>query len=162
MLPFIVLGLFAGAIYALASLGIVLTYKTTGIFNFAYGGVAMFCAYVFSQLRDQWGITQWFSIPILLVVLAPLLGLVLESMFRSLSATTAEVQIVVALGLLAFFTTLVPIVFGEDQRQLPTIFPQGQFNLTSDVVITGNEAGTLVLAIALGVGLYLLLQRTKL
>lgn len=162
MLPFIVLGLFAGSIYALASLGIVLTYKTTGIFNFAYGGVAMFCAYVFSQLRDQWGITQWLSIPILLVVVAPLLGLILESMFRSLSATTAEVQIVVALGLLAFFTTLVPLVFGEDQRQLPTIFPQGQFNLTSDVVITGNEAGTFLLAIAMGVGLYFLLQRTKL
>ncbi|MBV9486394.1 MAG: hypothetical protein JO246_10085, partial [Frankiaceae bacterium] len=50
MLQFIVLGLFAGSIYALASLGIVLTYKTTGVFNFAYGGIAMFCAYVFWQL----------------------------------------------------------------------------------------------------------------
>src|SRR5580698_3947044 len=100
MLPFIVLGLFAGAIYSLASLGVVLTYKTTGIFNFAYGGVALFCAYIFWQLRDQWGLSQWFSIPILLFVVAPILGLLLEALFRSLSTAPVDVQIVVSLGVL--------------------------------------------------------------
>ena len=42
--PFIVIGLFSGSIYALAAMGVVLTYKTVGVFNFAYGAVAMFCA----------------------------------------------------------------------------------------------------------------------
>jgi branched-chain amino acid transport system permease protein len=162
LLPFIVLGLFAGAIYSLASLGIVLTYKTTGIFNFAYGGIAMFCAYVFWQLRDQWGLSQWLAIPILLVVVAPILGLILESMFRSLASSAPEVQIVVSLGVLAFFTTLVPIVFGSTDQQLDTIFPRGQFTAFSDVVITGNEAGTFLLAVAMAVALSLLLRRTKL
>jgi branched-chain amino acid transport system permease protein len=162
VLPFVVLGLFAGAIYALASLGIVLTYKTTGIFNFAYGGIAMFNAYVFWQFRDQWHLTQWLAIPLLLLVVAPTLGLILEALFRSLAAVGAEVQIVVALGLLAFFTTLVPIVFGGTDRQLPTIFPEGQFNLTHDVPVTGNEAGTFILAIVMGGALYLVLRHTKL
>lgn len=162
MLPYIVIGLFAGSIYALASLGIVLTYKTTGIFNFAYGGIAMFCAYVFWQLRDQWGISQWASIPILLFVVAPLIGLLMESVFRSLSGAPSEVQIVVSLGMLAFFTTLVPIIFGGTRHRLPTIFAHGQFHVTHDVVITGNEAGTLILAITLSGGLYFLLHRTKL
>jgi branched-chain amino acid transport system permease protein len=157
-----VLGLFAGAIYSLASLGIVLTYKTTGIFNFAYGGIAMFCAYVFWQLRDQWGLDQWIAIPILLVVVAPILGLILEAMFRSLASSAPEVQIVVSLGVLAFFTTLVPIVFGSTDQQLETIFPRGQFTAFSDVVITGNEAGTFLLAVAMAVALSLLLRRTKL
>src|SRR5580698_2584603 len=129
MLPFIVLGLFAGAIYSLASLGIVLTYKTTGIFNFAYGGVAMFCAYVFWQLRDRWHLNQWLAIPILLIVVAPLLGLILEAMFRPLAGSPPEVQIVVSLGVLAFFTTLVPIVFGGTPQQLSSIFPLGQFTV---------------------------------
>jgi branched-chain amino acid transport system permease protein len=160
MLPFIVLGLFAGASYTLASLGIVLTYKTTGIFNFAYGGVAMFCAFVFWQLRDQWGVSQWFSIPILLFIVAPILGLLLEAIMGSLAATTAEVQIVVSLGLLAFFTTIVPILFG-DNHQLMSVFPAGHFNLTSDVTVTGSDAGTFVVAFVMAIGLYLLLQRTK-
>ncbi|MEY2476609.1 MAG: hypothetical protein QOG87_1924, partial [Actinomycetota bacterium] len=39
--PLALIGLFNGAIYALAAMGVVLTYKTSGIFNFAYGAVAM-------------------------------------------------------------------------------------------------------------------------
>jgi branched-chain amino acid transport system permease protein len=162
LLPFIVLGLFAGAIYALSSLGIVLTYKTTGIFNFAYGGVAMFCAYVFWQLRDRWHLSQWLAIPLLVLVVAPVLGLILEAMFRSLAASAPEVQIVVSLGVLAFFTTLVPIIWGTNNEGLSTIFSQGQFTVFGDVIITGNEAGTFLLAIAMAVALYVLLNRTRL
>jgi branched-chain amino acid transport system permease protein len=166
VLTFIVLGLFAGSIYALASLGIVLTYKTTGVFNFAYGGIAMFCAYAFWQLRDGWGLSQWLSIPLLLLVVAPLLGLMLEALFRLLSQQTAEVQIVVCLGVLAFFTTVVQLVFvrnpSDSVRNLSTVFSQGSFNLTSDVTVTWNEAGTFILALAMGFGLYAIMRWTPL
>jgi branched-chain amino acid transport system permease protein len=162
LLPYIVLGLFAGAIYALSSLGIVLTYKTTGIFNFAYGGVAMFCAYVFWQLRDRWHLHQWLAIPLLVVVVAPLLGLVLEAMFRSLAATAPEVQLVVALGVLAFMTTLVPILWGTDAQQLSPIFGNGQFTAWHNVTITANELGTFVLVLLMGTGLWVVLRRTRL
>ena len=43
--PFIVIGIFTGSIYGLAAMGMVLTYKTVGVFNFAYGAVAMFSAF---------------------------------------------------------------------------------------------------------------------
>jgi branched-subunit amino acid ABC-type transport system permease component len=33
-----VIGLTSGAVYALAGLGLVLTYKTSSVFNFAHGG----------------------------------------------------------------------------------------------------------------------------
>src|SRR5439155_4530939 len=49
-----VVGVAVGAIYALAGMGLVLTYKATGIFNFAYGGIAMLVAYVYWQMRSQW------------------------------------------------------------------------------------------------------------
>ena len=39
-LPFIVIGLTAGSVYGLAGTGLVLTYKTSGVFNFAYGAIA--------------------------------------------------------------------------------------------------------------------------
>jgi branched-chain amino acid transport system permease protein len=160
--PYIVFGLAAGAAYALLSLGMVLTYKTTGIFNFAYGGVAMFCAYVFWQLRDRWHLTQWIALPLLVLVVAPILGLILEGLFRSLAATSAEVQIVVALGVLAFLTTLVPIVWGGNPQFLPSIFPHGKFSPIHDVYVTGDELGTFVLSLVLGGVLYLLLGRTRL
>jgi branched-chain amino acid transport system permease protein len=158
----LIYGLFGGSIYALASMGLVLTYKTTGIFNFAYGGVAMFCAYVFWQLRDRWHVSQWIAIPVLVVVVAPLLGLVLEAIFRPLASVAAEVQIVVALGILAFLVALVPIVFGSSDHNLPSVFSQGTFHLGSRTVVTWNELGTFVVAAALGGALYLLLRRTRL
>lgn len=162
MLPYLVLGLAAGAVYALASLGVVLTYKTTGIFNFAYGGVAMFCAYAFWQLRDVWHLTQWVAIPALVLVVAPAVGLVLEALFRPLAAASAEVQIVVTLGVLAFFINLVPLpaLFGGAVHQLPTIFHPGGFEVAGTVV-TWNAAGTLLLTLLLGAVLWLLLRRTR-
>lgn len=162
MLTYIILGIFGGASYALASMGIVLTYKTAGIFNFAYGAVAMFCAFVFWQFRDAWGLSQWISIPLVLFVVAPILGLILEAVFRPLATAAVEVQIVVALGVLSFFLTLVPlpIMFGSTDRNLATIFPHRHFRFAG-VMIQWSGLGTLVVAAALALGLYLLLQRTQ-
>ena len=35
LLPFLIVGLTTGSVYGLAGVGLVLTYKTSGIFNFA-------------------------------------------------------------------------------------------------------------------------------
>src|SRR5579875_3786754 len=161
MAVYIILGLFGGAIYALASMGIVLTYKTSGIFNFAYGGIAMFCAYTFWQFRDRWGWSQWISLPLLVVVVAPLLGLVLEAVFRPLATAAVEVQVVVSLGILAFFIALVPHLFGGTTRDLPTIFPHGSVRLVG-AIVTWNELGTMIVAVGSALALYLLLRRTRL
>jgi len=45
--PFIVTGIATGALYGVAAMGLVLTYKTTGIFNFAHGSIAAAAAYLF-------------------------------------------------------------------------------------------------------------------
>src|SRR6185437_13153009 len=56
-LPFILIGLTAGSVYGLAGAGLVLTYKTSGIFNFAYGAIAAVAAYVFYWLHVQEGVS---------------------------------------------------------------------------------------------------------
>jgi hypothetical protein len=45
--PFVVAGVADGSVYGLAALGLVLTYKTSGIFNLAIGAQAAASAYVF-------------------------------------------------------------------------------------------------------------------
>src|SRR5277367_6613286 len=54
--PFVIAGISDGAVYALAALGLVLTYKTSGIFNFAVGAQAAASAYVFYSLRVSAGL----------------------------------------------------------------------------------------------------------
>lgn len=161
MFSYVVIGLFTGAVYALAAMGLVFNYKITGIFNFAFGAIAMFCAFTFSQLRDVLGISQWFSLPIVLLGLAPLMGVLLERLFRPLTAAPAEIQIVVSLGVLAFFQALVPIVYGGQARGLHSIFPTSTFKVGSRLHVGYDQLATLLIAIGVGIGLWVLLRRTK-
>ena len=49
---FLILGLGAGATYAILGQGLVLKYRSAGVVDFAHGAVAMFIAYVFVNLRS--------------------------------------------------------------------------------------------------------------
>ena len=53
LLNYVVPGLTIGSVYALVALGLVLTYKTSGIFNFAHGGIAAVAAYLFYEFRSS-------------------------------------------------------------------------------------------------------------
>ena len=98
-LPFIVIGLTAGSVYGLAGTGLVLTYKTSGVFNFAYGAIAAVAAYVFYWLHVQEGMSWQLAALLCLVVLGPLMGLLLELLTRMLSEVGTQYQIVGMIGL---------------------------------------------------------------
>ncbi len=51
---FTILGLVLGSVYAIAASGLVLTYNTSGIFNFAHGAQAMLGAFLYWQFRYGW------------------------------------------------------------------------------------------------------------
>ena len=55
MNTYIVTGLVVGSVYAIASLGLVLTYTSTRIFNFAQGAIAFFLAITFYELTVDHG-----------------------------------------------------------------------------------------------------------
>src|SRR5437762_10037505 len=89
-------GLPPGTVYALVALGFVLTYKTSGVFNLAFGAQAYVSAamYFKARLVWQWGILP--SVLLAVVVIAPLTGLVLERLiFRPLRNVGAVPKLVV-------------------------------------------------------------------
>src|SRR5919198_254949 len=75
LLPFVVSGIATGSIYGLAGTGLVLTYKTSGIFNFGYGALASVAAYVFYFLHVDHGWDWRLSFVVSVFVVGPLLGL---------------------------------------------------------------------------------------
>src|SRR5687767_2998475 len=83
-------GLPAGAVYALVALGFVVTYKTSGVFNLAFGAQAYVSAAMYFKARNDW---EWgipLSVFVSVVVLAPLIGLLLERLiFRHLRTAGA-------------------------------------------------------------------------
>ena len=84
-LPFVVIGIATGAVYGLAGMGLVLTYKTSGIFNFAYGSLAALTVFVFYCLHVQHGMAWPLAAALCLFVLAPIEGLALEYLARTSS-----------------------------------------------------------------------------
>ena len=71
-------GLVTGAIYAIMASGLVLTYSTSGIFNFAHGAVAFATAYLYYQLNTGLGVPIVPALIISAFIFAPLLGLLLD------------------------------------------------------------------------------------
>src|SRR3954465_8944255 len=98
LLRALIQGLPAGTVYALLALGLVLTYKTSGIFNLALGAQAYVSAALYFQARVTWG---WPILPALLVsvlVLAPALGFVLERLvFRHLRNASEAAKLVITI-----------------------------------------------------------------
>ena len=103
----------SGAVYALIALGFVLTYKTSGVFNLAFGAQAYVSAAMYFQARVEWG---WDIVPAVVVsvaVLAPLVGLVLERLvFRHLRTAPSVAKLVVAIGLTVALPALFELVSG--------------------------------------------------
>jgi branched-subunit amino acid ABC-type transport system permease component len=97
-----------GTVYALIALGFVLTYKTSGVFNLAFGAQAYVSAVMYFKTHTEWG---WGIVPSLVVsvlILAPALGLVLERLiFRHLRTAPAVAKLVVTIGL----TVALPSLF---------------------------------------------------
>ena len=96
-LTFGITGLTLAAIYSVIASGLVLTYTTTGIFNFAHGASGMLAAFAFWQLHYGWDVPAPIAIFIVLFILAPLFGFALERwVMRGLYDTSETVRLVVA------------------------------------------------------------------
>ena len=94
-------GLTSAAIYGVAAAGLVLTYTTTGTFNFAHGATGMIAAFTYWQLRFSWHWPAPLALAVCLLVLAPLFGVFQELViFRKLQGTAEYTRLVVTIGLL--------------------------------------------------------------
>ena len=100
-LVFTIVGLSTAAIYAVIGSGLVLTYTTTGVFNFAHGAAGMLAAFLYWQMTIGWGWPAPVAIVIVLLVAAPLFGVLLERViFRGLEGTSEATKLVVSISLL--------------------------------------------------------------
>ena len=119
-------GLGLGAVAALSGVGLLVTYRATGVFNVAHGAVAMLSAYLFWQLTDQWSLPVWLSAPIVLFVFAPAFGVLLERVvFRPLQrrfASPAE-ALVATIGILVLVLGVAYAVWGQQSRHPTSLFP---------------------------------------
>jgi ABC-type branched-subunit amino acid transport system ATPase component/branched-subunit amino acid ABC-type transport system permease component len=162
LLPFIVAGLVSGAVYGLAGVGLVLTYKTSGIFNFAHGAIATVAAYMYYTLHIQHGMPTVLAIIVTLVLCGGVLGIALERLGRALTSAPLVIQVLGTVGLLIIVQSLAAIIYDtQTTRVVPTFLSTGHFAIGSTTV---TYAQVIIFAVALvgtvGLSLFFRLART--
>ncbi len=161
-LAFTILGLATGAIYAIAASGLVVTYTTSGIFNFAHGAVGMLGAFAYWQLRVEWGWPAPLALLVVLGILAPALGLLIERVIiRGLYDTSETTKLVVSVGLLVAFIGLAQVLWELGGRRTDRFFgPDAGFSI-GDVFVSWHQVITMLAAAGVAFGLWLFLNRTR-
>src|SRR5437762_13474937 len=100
-------GLALGAVYAIAASGLVVTYTTSGIFNFAHGAMGMLMAFLYWKLRVDMHWAAPFALIAVLFIIAPLFGALIERiLMRNVRGSDTGVALMVTLGLLLFLIGL--------------------------------------------------------
>jgi branched-chain amino acid transport system permease protein len=145
MLTYVFMGLAFGAIYALAAAGLVVTYQSAGILNFAFGSMAYFVAMFFYWENQTQGWNLALSAVLALAVVAPLLGILLYLLvFRFLRARPTLVKVIASVGVSVALPAVALMLFGNPTiSQAPGLAPApvAHWNvlggtLTLDQVIT--------------------------
>ena len=126
MLQFVIAGLVLGGIYAIASAGLVITYTSSGILNFAFGALAFFIArfYYYLHTQQRWGIVLAAFVSIGLA--APALGVLLYAvLFRHLRLSSPLIKVVATIGLLVAIPSVATLIFGNQPiPQAPGLAPE--------------------------------------
>ena len=134
-LPFIVIGIATGAVYGLAGVGLVLAYKTSGIFNLAYGAIAALTVFVFYWLHDEHGWPWGLAAIVCVFVIGPAEGLLMELLGRALERVGATLKVVATVGLLLIILGVGELWYGNNEVNFPPFLP------TSTVPILGVNVG---------------------
>jgi sulfate-transporting ATPase len=142
---FLFLGLGNGAVFAALAMALVVTYRSSGVLNFATGAQSLYAAYTYTLLRQGHllqpvpGLRATLSVggpmgfvPALLITLAiqALLGAIIYLLvFRPLRNHRAVAKAVASLGLASLLTALVYYQVGTQQLLAGPIYLQQRYTV---------------------------------
>ena len=173
---FLLLGLGNGGVFAALAVALVVTYRSSGVLNFATGAQALYAAYTYSLLRNGQlldpipGLSPTISVgspwgfwPALLATLAiqAVLGAVCYLLiFRPLRNHRPVTKAVASIGLMGLLTAVVQYQAGTAVINVNPIFPQNHVSFLGVDISTDRLwlAGTII---ALGIVLTVLFRYTR-
>jgi len=165
LLSYVIRGFPVGCVFALMAVGVVLTYKTSGVFNLAFGAQAFVSAAVYYQTRVEHDWPIWAAFLLAVVVLGPAIGYVLDrALFRHLRTAPPLARLVTSLGLLVAIPQMVQIWFGSSPAYNPLgIAPNpDRIFRWGDYALDANQVATIVVTVLVVVALTVLFRYTAL
>ncbi|TAK70182.1 MAG: ATP-binding cassette domain-containing protein [Actinomycetota bacterium] len=153
-IAFVIIGLTTGSVIGLAATGLVVTYKTSGIFNFAQGSLAAVSVYLYYWLTHDLGMPWWWAAAVSLVVGGPLCGFLLELLARRLADCDHTIKIAATVGIVVAVIAVGVILHGGAAPTVEPYLPTGTFEAVG-VNIGWDQLIIFVIATLATAGLYL-------
>ena len=180
-LLFAIVGLGFGSIYAAISMGVVITYRGTGIINFATGAMAMWGAYVFDELNrtgdlvlpvaiiphkvslgDGLGSVPFALAMVLAVLSCSLIGLLVHFLvFRPLRRAPILARVVASVGVLLATQALIVMQFSSTPRAVAPILPNEPVSFAG-ISFSRDRLWLTAVVIAIAVALWAWFRFTRL
>ncbi len=173
---FAFLGLGNGGVFAALAVALVVTYRSSGVLNFATGAQALYAAYTYSLLRNGqllipipglgptvnvgsgWGF--WPALLVTLLIQAVLGALAYLLVFRPLRNHRPVAKAVASIGLMGLLTAVVTYQVGTDVVLVNPIFPQNHVNFLG-IDISTDRLWLAATIIGLGIVLTVLFRFTR-
>jgi branched-chain amino acid transport system permease protein len=155
-------GLLLGMVIALVALGLTIIFGVMDIVNFAHGEFLMLGMYTGLLTAQFTGVDPLFTLPVAAVV-GFLLGMACYSGFvKFLLRGPMVAQLLGTFGLMLFLRNLGLLIFGSEDRALHHGILVGQsFDVGMGIIIPATKLAAAILSVLSFVGVWLLMNRTK-
>lgn len=129
-LQMVLSGLMVGGVYSLVAIGFVIIYKSSRVINFAQGQLLAFGALIVWSFVHLCNLPLWLG-GLLAVLCMALLGTIIEHLtIRPMTGQPLMAVIVMTIGLATLFDSLMPCLFGADEKSYPKVLPTGGLNIS--------------------------------
>jgi len=145
----LVYGTADGAILALAALGFVLIYKSTGVINFAQGEFLLVGAYVFYTAFVLLRLPMVLAVVFGAVVATILAVLIERLILRPMVGESAISIIMVTIGLSMFLKAVVQMFYGTSPKSQPALLPRTSVSFLGATIPLNRILVILIAAIVL-------------
>ncbi|MEW6629368.1 MAG: branched-chain amino acid ABC transporter permease [Pseudomonadota bacterium] len=152
-------GLLAGTMYSLVAIGFVLIYKASGVFNYAQGSILLFAALTFVSLTGQ-GVPAFGAIAITIALLVLMAIAIEKLLLRPLTNRSPMTLFMATLGLSYLVEAVAQGIMGSQVRALDLGIDDLPI-FVGDIMISQFDLIAAGVALALGIGLSLLFNRTR-
>ena len=174
---FLILGLGSGAVYAALGLGLVVTYRSSGVVNLATGAIALYVAYTYAFLRQGKLVDPipglnptpsigtgplgfWPAFALSLVIAGVLGALLYVLIFRPLRAAPAAAKAVASVGVMVVIQALLATGVGSAVVSVTPIFPYHVYEILGSRV-PGDRLWFTAVIIVIAVALTLWFRFTR-
>ena len=164
---FLLLGLANGAVFAALALSLVVTYRSSGVVNFATGAIALVTAYTYAFLREgklllllpglpqtvNVGVLGFWAAATLALGITAVLGLALYLLvFRPLRTAPAVAPAVASIGVMVILTSVMTQRVGVNPVTVRPILPTGIWRI-GGVRLSSDRVWFAVVVLAFAVAL---------